>query len=125
MCLTGDEIHTQRATHVAYERRADVIKPNLATYAAAKEQAPDRALEIDPMEYGKGHEVCDNGLYQLVSEGVNQYTYLCLVLTLTLAEPQLSTLLAADRNFYFGCPVSDVSKSCLLIHLQWQINQYL
>ena len=57
VCLTGDEIHTQRATHVAYERRADAIKPNLSTYGVAKEQAPDRALELDPMEYGKGHEV--------------------------------------------------------------------
>lgn len=57
VALTGSEIFTQRATHLAYDKRADAIKPDLTSYSAAKEQAPDRALEIDPMEYGKEHEV--------------------------------------------------------------------
>eukprot|EP00878_Enallax_costatus_P038381 GHUV01043596.1.p2 GENE.GHUV01043596.1~~GHUV01043596.1.p2 ORF type:complete len:166 (+),score=55.78 GHUV01043596.1:99-596(+) len=68
VCLSGDEIHTQRATHVAYDRRADAIKPDLSSYSAAKEQAPDRALELDPMEYGKGHEVAPEAVDAMVAE---------------------------------------------------------
>lgn len=55
--LVGQEVFTQRATHLAYERRADKIAPDLAAYEAAKAAAPDRALALDPMEYGKGHQV--------------------------------------------------------------------
>lgn len=56
--LAGQEIFTQRATHLAYEKRAAKINPDLSVYEAAKAAQPDRALEIDPMEYGKGHQVC-------------------------------------------------------------------
>jgi hypothetical protein len=55
--LEGAEVFTQRATHLAYERRADKIAPDLAAYEAAKAAQPDRALALDPMEYGKGHQV--------------------------------------------------------------------
>jgi hypothetical protein len=68
--LVGQEVFTQRATHLAYERRADKIAPDLAAYEAAKAAQPDRALALDPMEYGKGHQVgfCGFAFFGVFSE---------------------------------------------------------
>ncbi|WIA11546.1 hypothetical protein OEZ85_011655 [Tetradesmus obliquus] len=66
--LVGQEVFTQRATHLAYERRADKIAPDLAAYEAAKAAAPDRALALDPMEYGKGHQVAPEAVDAMVAE---------------------------------------------------------
>jgi hypothetical protein len=52
---------------VAYEKRAAAIKPDLEAYNAAKAAQPSRALELDPMEYGKEQEVCEDFMIVLHS----------------------------------------------------------
>lgn len=48
---------SEAVNFVAYEKRAAAIKPDLEAYNAAKAAQPSRALELDPMEYGKEQEV--------------------------------------------------------------------
>jgi len=45
------------STSSRYEKRAAAMRPDLEAYNAAKAAQPSRALELDPMEYGKEQEV--------------------------------------------------------------------
>ncbi|KAF8070918.1 PCKR1 [Scenedesmus sp. PABB004] len=64
----GGEVFTTRATHLAYERRAAKITPDLPRYEAAKAAHPDRALEVDPLQYGRNHEVAPEAVDAMVAE---------------------------------------------------------
>eukprot|EP00775_Hariotina_reticulata_P006195 gene6195-6431_t len=59
---------SEAVNFVAYEKRAAAIKPDLEVYNAAKAAQPSRALELDPMEYGKEQEVPTEGIDAMVAE---------------------------------------------------------